>query len=90
MLAVFLAGAVWTSWGWWQVGASRRRTVLLAIVAGLLLAIMMVACGGGGGGGGGSTNPGTPGGTYTLIVTGTVGSGTSALSHSVTLSLNVN
>jgi hypothetical protein len=34
-------------------------------------------------------NPGTPAGTYNLTVTGTTGSGSSALSHNVTLTLTV-
>jgi hypothetical protein len=41
------------------------------------------------GGGGGTPNPGTPARTYTLRVTGTTASGSSALSHSVTLALKV-
>ena len=39
-------------------------------------------------GGGGNTNPGTPAGTYTLTVTGTL-SGSTTLQHSTTLTLQV-
>jgi hypothetical protein len=56
-----------------------------------LLSLAMASCGGGGGGGGGgvSSNPGTPAGTYPLVVTGTAAGG-SNLSHSTTLTLTVN
>jgi hypothetical protein len=41
------------------------------------------------GGGGATHDPGTPAATYPLTVTGSTGSGSSALSHSVTLTLTV-
>jgi len=66
-----------------------RAAFVAAVVAALLA---LAACGGGGGGGGGGgapSNPGTPAGAYTLTVTGTAGSAPSAVSHSVTLTLNV-
>jgi len=68
-------------------GGSMRR---LPLVAGCLLLLVLAACGGGGGGGGTTpSNPGTPAGTYTLIVTGTAGAGSSAVSHSVSLTIIV-
>ena len=55
----------------------------------VLLALLLAACGGGGGGGGGGhTNPGTPAGTSSLTITGTV-SGSNALQHATTLTLQV-
>lgn len=75
-------------------GRDRRVPVLARFGLGLmiLLATVWVACGGGGtsGGGGGGGNPGTPIGTYTLTVTGTSSSGSTALNHEVTLTLTVN
>jgi hypothetical protein len=86
MLAVLLAGAAWAVWGWKESGARRRRTLLLPLAAGLLLILVMAACGGGGNR---TSNPGTLAGTYVLTVTGTAGSGSTALSHNVTLTLTV-
>jgi len=60
----------------------------LVPLAGLMLALS--ACGGGGGGGGSPTNPGTPAGTYSLTVTGTMPVGSSTITHTMTLNLNVN
>jgi hypothetical protein len=87
MVAAFLAAVAWRIREWREERASRARAVLVPLVMGLLLALMMTACGSGGGGG--SSNPGTPPGSYTLTVTGTLGSGATALSHSITLTLNV-
>jgi rhodanese-related sulfurtransferase len=86
MLAALLAGASWAVWGWKESGARRRRTLLLPLAAGLLLILLMAACGGGGNR---TSNAGTPAGTYVLTVTGTAGSGSTALSHNVTLTLTV-
>jgi hypothetical protein len=86
MLAVLLAGATRAVWGWKESGARRRRTLLLPLAAGLLQILVMAACGGGGNQ---PSNPGTPAGTYVLTVTGTAGSGSTALSHNVTLTLTV-
>lgn len=75
VLALMLAAAL-------VAGPKRRPRVALA--ASLLFIVTWAACGGGGGGV--HTPTGTPAGTYTLTVTGTSGS----LSHSTTLTLNVN
>ncbi len=50
-----------------------------------------VSGGGAGGGGGGNSNSnlGTPAGDYTIVVTGSVGPGSSADSHSINLTLTV-
>jgi hypothetical protein len=49
--------------------ASRRTRLALGLA--LVLTSLLVGCGGGGEGGGGGGNPGTPGGTYSLSITGT-------------------
>jgi hypothetical protein len=81
-----MVGIAGTVQGWKNTGASKRRAVFLMLATGLLLTLAVGACGGGGGG---MHDPGTPVGTYTLTVTGTAGSGSSALSHNVTLTLKV-
>jgi len=87
MMVVLLAAVAWAAWAWrWRV--SSRRTALISLGAGLLLALALASCGGGGGSSV-PQNPGTPAGTYPLTVTGTVGSGSSALSHSMTLTLTI-
>jgi hypothetical protein len=88
-VAVLTVGAAWRVRGWRQVGASRRQTLLLPLGAGLLLALALAGCGGGGSSATTPTNPGTPPGTYTLMVTGTVGSGSTQVSHTQQLTLTV-
>jgi hypothetical protein len=60
------------------IGGVRRKKFPLAILLIVLLALALtsVGCGGGSGGGGGQTDPGTPIGTYAVVVTGTSGSTT--------------
>ena len=70
-------------------GTSRRRawSRLLSLMAFAFL-ISIAGCGGGsssGGGGGGNTDPGTPVGTSTIVVTATSGT----ISHTTTFTLNV-
>jgi len=81
--------------GWWATGAGftvaavflcgiprkRRWSALASLVA----AFVMTGLGCGGGGGGGGGDPGTPRGSYTVVVTATAG----ALSHTVNFTLNV-
>jgi len=84
LLALLSLGATQT---WRKL---RLKEFRLGLVVGTvaLLALLLAACGGGGGGGGNNKNPGTPAGTYTLTITGTV-SGTTTLQHTTTLTLTV-
>jgi subtilase family serine protease len=65
---------------------ARYRAAALAVLAVVLL-LTFTSCGGGGGGGGGTTNPGTPAGTYTLIVTCSGTTVTPAPTTNVTLTV---
>jgi hypothetical protein len=65
---------------WWAMGGACLLGTLL--VTGL-------GCGGGSSGSGGSTDPGTPKGSYTVTLSGTSGSGSSAITHSTTFTLVV-
>jgi hypothetical protein len=59
-----------------------------ALAAALFFAALGTSCGGGG-----NTviqNPGTPSGTYTLTVTARITSGSTAVTHTLTLTLKVN
>jgi hypothetical protein len=89
-LALLLASVAWALRAGGEVKSSRRRRVFVPLAAGLLLAVALVGCGGGGSSSSGPPpNPGTPAGTYNLTVTGTVGSGSAAVSHSIALTLTV-
>jgi hypothetical protein len=69
------------------LGRWRKRTLLGACTLAFTLA---AGCGGAGSDGRGrTTNPGTPSGTYTLIVTGSSVSSSATLTHSVSLQLVV-
>ena len=74
-----------------QPGVGRSRAGLVTFAALLLVMGAMAACGGGGGGGGPAPQSsfGTPPGTYTLTVTGTCTSGSTNLSNSINLTLQV-
>lgn len=60
----------------------------------VLAALLLASCGGGSsapsGTGQGPSNPGTPAGTYAIVVTGTSVNGSSQLQHTANLSLTVN
>ncbi len=60
---------------------------IFAMATMVVCVFLLAACGGGG-----STvhNPGTPPGTYSILVTGTFGTGATSAQHSVTLKLKVN
>jgi hypothetical protein len=89
--------------GWWwltivvllsiltaTVKLRRYRTPVVLGTCALAVALW-AGCGGGGGGGPNPmTNPGTPAGTYTLTVTGSATSGSTTLSHNITLQFVVN
>jgi hypothetical protein len=85
MLALVLAAMAWAIVRRNQPGVSRWQSTMVPLASGLLLTLALAGCGGGGT----KHNPGTPAGTYPLTVTGTTGSGSSTLSHSVTLTLTV-
>ena len=82
MLALLLAATAWAIGRRNPTRVSCRRSNIVLLIAALLLLLALAGCGGGG-------NPGTPPGTYSLTVTGTVGSGSSALTHGVAVTLNV-
>jgi hypothetical protein len=91
MLALLLTAITWAFMRRRIAGAGRWRATMLPLGAALLLFLALAACGGGGGsvGGGPTKNPGTPSGTYMLTVTATAGSGSSALNHTVMLTIIV-
>jgi hypothetical protein len=88
MLALVLAAMAWAIMRRNQPGVSRWRFAMLPLAAGLLLTLALAGCHSSGPPTA-ATYPGTPSGTYTLTVTGRTGSGSSALSHTVYLTLIV-
>jgi hypothetical protein len=72
-----------------QLELARSRAGLVTLAALLLFVGAIAACGGGGSTTLFHSNPGTPPGSYTLTVTGTWASGSTNLSHSVILTLQV-
>ncbi len=89
LLSLVLAAMAWAFSRRKQIGTRRWKGAFLPLAAGMLLALALAGCGGGGGSVTPPPNGGTPAGTYPLTVTGSTGSGSSALSHSVTLTLTV-
>jgi len=83
-LAMLLTCLAWTLIA---SGRLRAQWRILPLALGLLLALALASCGRGGPPPG--SNHGTPTGTYNLKVTGTFISGSSSVSHSITLTLNV-
>jgi hypothetical protein len=72
-----------------QANVRLKPDATVALAGALLLVLLWAACGGGGGAPP-APHPGTPAGTYTLTVTGTVTTGSGNLSHGLTLTLKVN
>jgi hypothetical protein len=90
MLTLALAAMAWALWHQNQPSLDRWQSTIVPLALGLLLALALAGCAGGGKGGVSLTpNSGTPLGTYILTVTASTGSGSSALSHSFRLTLNV-
>jgi hypothetical protein len=71
-----------------QENVRLRPDATVTLAGALLLVLLWAACGGGGTPP--APHPGTPAGTYTLTVTGTVTTGSGNLSHDLTLTLKVN
>jgi hypothetical protein len=74
--SLLLVGIVFAPAVSWRKGTEGRWNLLLSIVLSAI-SIGTLGCGGGGGsgsaGGGGGSMNGTPGGTYTIVITGTSG-----------------
>jgi hypothetical protein len=71
------------------LATARKRRAAYLLAACLVLAMLWSACGGGSSTPAPKTVPGTPSGTYTLVVTGT-GASTSTLTHTINFTLTVN
>jgi hypothetical protein len=96
LLSAALAVGLATRAHWGAPGrgtGSTRMSFNISIIAGVLVALALIVsgCGGGGSGGGAPIhNPGTPAGTYTLMLTGTATSGSTTLTNDLKLTLTVN
>lgn len=92
-IALILAALAFRLKGRKPAGVRGWQSAMAPLVMGILLILALTECGGGNGGGGFGppviTDPGTPNGTFMLTVTGTAGSGATAVSHIVTLTLDV-
>jgi hypothetical protein len=82
LLALLMTAGTAAFWGGRQPGVRRRRASFLLLLVGMLLTLAVAACHA-------PANMGTPPGSYTLTVTGTVGSGSAALSHSLAVTVNL-
>jgi hypothetical protein len=71
-----------------QANVRLKLDTTFPLAGALLLVLLWAACGGGGAVP--APHPGTPAGTYTLTVTGTVTTGSGNLSHNLTFTLKVN
>jgi hypothetical protein len=85
LLAALLAICVTKALGQIQSRGIRRRVSLLTLLPPLLLALLLTSCSPSN-----PKNPGTPAGTYTLVVTATYTSGSSTRTQTINLTLTVN
>lgn len=70
--------------------AKRRLKLGYGVLLAGMLAVILLACGGGGGGGGGGIHdPGTLAGNYTVTVTATSPTASSALTHTINVNVTV-
>jgi len=90
LFTLALAALAWAARRRTGLRYGMRQAGLLSLAAGVVLALMLGGCGGGSSVTGiKPSDPGTPAGSYTITVTGTVNSAAGASSHTVTLTLNV-
>ena len=87
LVLMMLASFLWVAR--WRAQPIAIRWYLRAAMSSALLLLALTVPGCGGGGAVAQHNPGTPAGTYSLTVTGTVTSDSATLTHSVTLKVTV-